>query len=194
MRTAEIHRVTKETNVRVKLNLDGSGLANIQTGVGFYDHMLHHIAHHGLFDLEIAATGDLHIDEHHTVEDVAIALGQALDRALGDRAGIVRMADAFVTMDEALAQVIIDLSGRAYCVCDATFTSDRMVGMGTSLVAHVFESIATHARMNLHARVLYGRDDHHKTEGLFKALGRALDAATQFDLRRSGVPSTKGVI
>lgn len=194
MRTAEIHRVTKETNVRVKLNLDGSGQANIQTGVGFYDHMLHQIAHHGLFDLDIAATGDLHIDEHHTVEDVAITLGQVIDRALGDRAGIVRMADAFVTMDEALAHVVLDLSGRAYCVCDAQFNSPRMGGMSTSLVVHVFESIATHGRMNLHARVLYGRDDHHKTEAMFKALGRALDAATRFDPRRSGVPSTKGAI
>jgi imidazoleglycerol-phosphate dehydratase len=194
MRSAEILRITNETQIKLTLNIDGTGQVNINTGVGFYDHMLHHIAHHGLFDLEISATGDLHIDEHHTVEDVAIALGQAFDKALGNRAGIVRMANAFVTMDEALAHVIVDLSGRPFCVFDAAFISDRMGTMGTSLVSHVFESMATQARMNLHARVLYGRDDHHKTEALFKALGRALDAATQIDPRRGGVPSTKGII
>lgn len=193
-RSAEITRKTNETDVFVRLKIDGTGQADIKTGIGFYDHMLHHVAHHGLFDLTIDATGDLHIDEHHTVEDVAITLGQALDRALGDRKGIVRMADAFVTMDEALAHVVVDLSGRPYCVVDAPFSSDRIGGLGTSLIAHVFESLATHARMNLHARALYGRDDHHKAEALFKALGRALDAATQIDPRRTGVPSTKGVI
>lgn len=193
-RTATIHRTTKETDVLVELNIDGAGKADISTGVGFYDHMLHHVAHHGLFDLTVKATGDLHIDEHHTAEDVAIALGQALNQALGDRAGIARMADAWVTMDEALAQVIVDLSGRPYAVFAGTFDTPRIGGLGTSLIPHVFESIATHARMNLHARVLYGRDDHHKAEALFKALGRALDAATIIDPRRSGVPSTKGVL
>ena len=193
-RTAEIHRATKETDVLVKLNLDGSGQVDIDTGVGFYDHMLHHVAHHGLFDLTIKAAGDLHIDEHHTVEDVAIVLGQAIDQALGDRKGIVRMADAWVTMDEALAQVIVDLSGRAYAVFHGEFTPTKIGGLGTTLIPHVFESIAAHGRMNLHARVLYGRDDHHKAEALFKALGRALDTATQLDPRRSGVPSTKGSI
>jgi imidazoleglycerol-phosphate dehydratase len=156
--------------------------------------MLHHVAHHGLFDLTIKATGDVHIDEHHTVEDVAIALGQAIDRALGDRAGVVRMADAWVTMDEALAQVIVDLSGRAYCVFTGTFDMPRIGGLAASLIPHVLESIATHGRMNLHSRVLYGRDDHHKAEAIFKALGRALDAATRLDPRRPGVPSTKGVL
>ena len=193
-RACEIHRVTRETDVLVSLNLDGSGQAEINTGIGFYDHMLHHVAHHGLFDLTVHATGDLHIDEHHTVEDVAITLGQALDRALGDRSGITRMADAFVTMDETLAQVIVDLSGRPYCVFQAEFTPLRMGGLSTSLVPHVFESLAVHARMNLHARVLYGRDDHHKAEALFKALGRSLCAAVAIDPRRSGVPSTKGVL
>jgi imidazoleglycerol-phosphate dehydratase len=194
MRTAEIRRTTRETDVTVMLDLDGSGKAEITTGVGFYDHMLHHVAHHGLFDLTVRATGDLHIDEHHTVEDVAIALGQALDKALGDRAGIARMADAFVTMDEALGHVIVDLSGRPYCVFDCAFATPAMGGMGTSLVPHVFESVAVHARANLHARVLYGRDDHHKAEALFKALGRALSMATRIDPRRGGVPSTKGVL
>jgi imidazoleglycerol-phosphate dehydratase len=193
-RTATIHRTTKETDVLVELNIDGAGKADISTGIGLYDHMLHHVAHHGLFDLTIKATGDLHIDEHHTAEDVAIALGQAMDKALGDRAGIARMADAWVTMDEALAQVIVDLSGRPYAVFTGTFDTPRIGGLGTSLIPHILESIATHARMNLHARVLYGRDDHHKAEALFKALGRALDAATIIDPRRSGVPSTKGVL
>ena len=193
-RTATIHRVTKETDVLIELNVDGAGRVDISTGIGFYDHMLHHVAHHGLFDLTIKATGDLHIDEHHTAEDVAIALGQALDQALGDRAGITRMADAWVTMDEALAQVIVDLSGRPYAVFAGAWDTPRIGGLGTSLIPHIFESIAAHARMNLHARVLYGRDDHHKAEALFKALGRALDAATIIDPRRNGVPSTKGVL
>jgi imidazoleglycerol-phosphate dehydratase len=194
MRTAEIHRVTKETDVRVLIELDGSGQADIVTGVGFYDHMLHHVAHHGLFNLTVRATGDLHIDEHHTVEDVAIALGQALDKALGHRAGITRMADAWVTMDEALAQVIVDLSGRPHAVFHGEWSAPHIGTLSTSLIPHVFESLAAHARMNLHTRVLYGRDDHHKAEALFKALGRALDAATLIDPRRGGVPSTKGVL
>ena len=193
-RTARIHRVTRETDVRVALDLDGAGQADLSTGVGFYDHVLGHVAHHGLFDLSVQASGDLHIDEHHTVEDVAIALGQAFDQALGDRAGVVRMADAFVAMDEALAHVVVDLSGRPYGVFDGRFDAPRIGGLSASLIPHVFETLATHARMNLHARVLYGRDDHHKAEALFKALGRALDAATSVDPRRTGVPSTKGVI
>jgi len=193
-RSATIQRATKETNVHIELNLDGTGQADIATGIGFLDHMLQHVAHHGLFDLTIKATGDLDIDEHHTAEDVAIALGQAFDQALGERAGITRMSDAWVTMDEALAHVIVDLSGRPYAVFSGTFDTPRIGTLGTSLIPHIFESIATHGRMNLHARVLYGRDDHHKAEGLFKALGRALDAATRIDPRRSGVPSTKGVL
>lgn len=194
-RIAHVERTTRETRVVVSLNLDGIGEAEINTGIGFYDHMLTHVAHHGLFDLVVRAEGDLHVDEHHTAEDVAIALGQALDQALGNRAGIVRMADAWVTMDEALAHVVVDLSGRPYTVFSAEFATPRIGGLGTSLIAHIFESLAVHARMNLHARVLYGRDDHHKAEALFKALGRALDAATQLDPRRAGrVPSTKGVL
>ena len=194
-RIGKIHRVTKETDVDIEINLDGTGQACINTGVGFYDHMLHHVAHHGLFDLTISATGDLHIDEHHTVEDIAICLGQVIDQALGSRSGIRRMADAFVTMDESLAQVIVDLSGRPYCVFDAAFAHGSKIGaMSTSLVAHVFESLSIHARMNLHARVIYGHDDHHKAEALFKALGRALNDAITIDPRRSGVPSTKGVL
>jgi imidazoleglycerol-phosphate dehydratase len=193
-RVASIHRVTRETDVSVELNLDGAGLADIQTGVGFFDHMLNHMALHGLFDLTIRATGDLGIDEHHTVEDVSLSLGDALDRALGDRAGIIRMADAFVTMDESLAHVVVDLSGRPYCVFNGTFDGPRVGALGTSLIPHAFESLATRARMNLHARIVHGRDDHHKAEALFKALGRALCGATRIDPRRAGVPSTKGVL
>ncbi len=193
-RVAEIHRITRETDVWVRLNLDGGGQADLRTGIGFFDHMLHHVAHHGLFDLTVKASGDLHIDAHHTVEDVAIVLGQAFDRALGDRAGIVRMADAWVTMDEALAQVIVDLSGRPYAVFNGEFAGPTVGGMSASLIPHILESLATHARMNLHARILCGRDDHHKAEAVFKALGRALDAATTIDPRRLGVPSTKGVL
>jgi len=193
-RIAKIHRATRETEVLIELELDGTGQADIQTGLGFYDHLLHHVAHHGLFDLRIRATGDLHIDEHHTVEDVAISLGQALDTALGDRSGIARMGDAFVPMDEALAHVVVDLSGRAYAVFEGAFGTPQVGQLATSLVPHALESLATHARMNLHTRVLYGRDDHHKAEAVFKALGRALDVATRLDPRRTGVPSTKGTL
>ncbi|MBO9345629.1 MAG: imidazoleglycerol-phosphate dehydratase HisB [Chloroflexi bacterium] len=193
-RHAHIHRKTNETEVTVSLDLDGQGDADVRTGIGFYDHLWGHVAHHGLFNLTIQASGDLDVDEHHTVEDVAIAFGQALNAALGERAGIVRMADAWVAMDEALAHVVVDLSGRPYAVFDAAFSTPKIGALGTSLIPHVFESIAAHGRLNLHARVLYGRDDHHKAEALFKALGRALDAATRIDPRRTGVPSTKGML
>lgn len=193
MRTATIKRETRETQIELSLNLDGTGKADINTGVGFYDHMLHHVAVHGLFDLTVKAEGDLHIDAHHTVEDVAICLGQAIDQALDNRAGIYRMGHAYVPMDEALARVVIDLSGRPFAVFDAPFVAPMLGTMPTALVQHVFESLSVHGRMNLHAHVLYGRDDHHMAEGLFKALGRALDAATQLDPRRGGfIPSTKG--
>lgn len=193
MRSASITRKTNETDIRLSLNLDGRGKADIVTGVGFYDHMLHHVAVHGLFDLSVQAEGDLHIDAHHTVEDVAIALGQALDNALDSRAGIYRMGYAYVPMDEALARVVIDLSGRPFAVFDAPFSAPMLGTMPTALVQHVFESLAVHGRMNLHAQVLYGRDDHHMAEALFKALGRALDTATQTDPRRGAtIPSTKG--
>lgn len=191
-RRATIARNTKETQIQLSLNLDGSGLAEIDTGVGFFDHMLHHVALHGLFDLQIQARGDLHIDSHHTIEDVAICLGRALDAALTSRAGIWRMGSATVPMDEALARVVVDLSGRPYAVVQADFTTPALGGMPTDLVMHALESIAAHARMNLHATVLYGRNDHHKAEALFKALGRALCQAVTRDPRRQGIPSTKG--
>ncbi len=193
-RTATITRNTNETQITLSLNLDGTGAAEIDTGVGFFDHMLHHIAHHGLIDLTVKAHGDLHIDSHHTIEDVAICLGRALDEALGDRKGIARMGYAYVPMDEALARVVVDMSGRPYAVIQAEFDTPMMGNMPTSLVVHVFESIAFGAKMNVHATVFYGRDDHHKAEALFKALGRALAAAVAVDPRRGGVPSTKGTL
>ena len=191
-RIATLERKTNETQVRVTLNLDGTGIADIATGVPMLDHLLSHVAVHGLIDLEIRATGDLQTDAHHTIEDVAIVLGDALDRALGDKRGIVRMGHAYVPMDESLAFVAIDLSGRAYAVIDAEFSVPMIGAMPASLVTHFFETLATHAKMNLHAKVLYGRDDHHKAEAMFKALGRALAIAVTMDARRVGVASTKG--
>jgi imidazoleglycerol-phosphate dehydratase len=193
-RTATIHRKTNETDIMLSLGLDGAGTHALATGVPFLDHLLAHVAVHGLLDLSVEAHGDLHIDEHHTVEDVAIVLGQALAQALGDRTGIRRMGHAYVPMDEALAFVAIDLSGRAYAVVDVSFSSPSIGTLGTSLVSHFLETLAVNGRMNLHARIMYGRDDHHKAEALFKALGRALRAAVEPDPRRSGVPSTKGIL
>jgi imidazoleglycerol-phosphate dehydratase len=193
MRTSTISRKTNETEISISINLDGTGKHEIATGIGFLDHMLTHIAVHGLFDLTVKAVGDLHIDEHHTVEDVAIVLGQTFAEALGDKKGIVRAAHAYVPMDEALAFVALDLSGRPYTVIQVEWRTPAVGGIAISLFEHFFESFAAAARINLHAQVLYGRDDHHKAEALFKALARALDAATQIDPRKAGVvPSTKG--
>lgn len=189
-----INRQTSETDIQLTLALDGTGQHDINTGVGFLDHMLTHVALHGLFDLQITASGDLHIDAHHTIEDVAIVLGQALDQTLGDRQGIRRMGQAYVPMDEALARVVLDLSGRPYSVIDANWHTPNIGQMPTSLVGHFLETVAVHGRMNLHARVFYGRDDHHQAEALFKALGRALRQAVALDERRQGVPSTKGTL
>lgn len=193
-RQATISRTTKETSIELSLTVDGTGQADVQTGIGFYDHMLTLFASHGLFDLRVLATGDLSVDEHHTAEDVAICLGQALDRALGDRAGIVRTAHSYVPMDEALGFVAVDLGGRPFCVFEAQWRTPRLGSLGTDLIGHIFETLAIHGRLNLHARLLYARNDHHGCEALFKALGRALDAATQVDPRRQSVPSTKGVL
>jgi len=195
MRTATIERHTTETQVQVTLDLDGSGQCDVSTGVGFLDHMLRHVAVHGLLDLSVRAQGDLEIDPHHTVEDVALALGACLDRALGERKGLVRMGHAYVPMDESLAFVAVDLSGRPYAVIDAAWSVPTIGQMPTTLVPHFLESLAVTGRMNLHARVLYGRDDHHRAEALFKALGRALEMAVCIEPRRGGnVPSTKGVL
>ena len=195
MRSVTLHRQTNETDIHLSLNLDGSGQHTIATGIGFLDHMLSHVAVHGLFDLTVNANGDLHVDAHHTIEDTALLLGQALADALGDKRGIVRIGAAYVPMDEALAFVAVDLSGRPYAVVDATWHGPAIGQFPTSLVGHFIESLSAAARANIHARVFYGRDDHHQAEALFKALGRALDAATTVDPRRAGqVPSTKGVI
>jgi imidazoleglycerol-phosphate dehydratase len=194
MRQAHIERSTKETQIKLHLNLDGRGQVQINTGIGFLDHMLTLFAGHGLFDLTVEAKGDLEIDEHHTAEDTMICLGKALDQALGDRRGIVRTAHSYVPMDEALALVAVDLGGRAYCVFEADFITPRLGQLGTDLIFHLFETLAIQARMNLHAKVFYGRNDHHKVEALFKALARALDAATTVDPRRQDVPSTKGTL
>lgn len=195
MRIAQIQRKTRETQIQVELNLDGAGIHEILTGVGFLDHMLSQLAWHGLFDLRLKAQGDLQVDVHHTVEDCALALGQAFDQALGERAGICRLGEASVPMDEALAFVCVDLSGRPYCVFEAAWHAPTVGSVPTSLFQHFCESLAVTARCNLHARVLYGRDDHHQAEALFKALGCALNRATQLDPRRSGrIPSTKGTL
>ena len=194
MRVGEVKRRTNETDVVLQLEVDGRGRFVGQTGIGFLDHMLALFAGHGLFDLNVSAHGDLHVDEHHTVEDVGICLGKALDQALGDRQGLVRTAHSYVPMDEALGFVAIDLGGRPYCVVEATWHTPRVGQLGTDLIYHFLEAVATHGRLNLHARVLYGRNDHHQVEALFKAFGRALDAATQIDPRRQGVPSTKGTL
>jgi imidazoleglycerol-phosphate dehydratase len=194
-RTATVRRETGETQIEITLTLDGLGHAQVNTGIGFLDHILHALARHARFNLHVQAKGDLHIDEHHTVEDVGITLGQAFGKALGDRAGIIRMSHAIVPMDEALALVAVDLSGRGYLVFDGTFDTPSIGQMGTSLLPHFLESFAREARMNVHARLLAGRDDHHRAEALFKALARALHQATRIDPTLSGeVPSTKGMI
>ena len=184
-------RRTRETDVQVDLAL-APGEAAIATGVPFFDHMLEQIARHGGLTLTVKARGDLQVDAHHTVEDVAICLGQALDKALGDRVGIVRTSHSYVPMDETLGLVVVDLSGRPYAVIDVEWHTTALGSLDPDLVRHFLETLAVHARMNLHAKVLYGRNDHHQAEALFKALARALDAATEIDQRREGVPSTKG--
>ncbi len=194
-RIAKISRKTNETDIQLEVNLDGSGIHQVDTGVGFLDHMLNHVAVHGMLDLRLKAGGDLQVDVHHTVEDCALVLGQAIDQALGERKGIVRMASAYAPMDETLALVCLDLSGRPYPVIQVEWRSPAVGGIPTSLLTHFFESLAFASRSNLHARVLYGRDDHHQAEALFKAFGRALEAAVQIDPRRRGsVPSTKGTL
>jgi len=191
-RISKIERETKETNISLQLNVDGSGRWEITTGIRMFDHLLSQLAQHGIFDIKVSASGS---DQHHLVEDVAICLGKALGEALGEKRGIVRMADIAVPMDDALVMVVLDLSGRGYTVLDLDFGDNDMFGFPTDLVRHFLESFASEARLNLHARVLYGSNDHHKAEALFKALGRALDAATVIDERVSGdLPSTKDLL
>lgn len=188
-------RETKETRVEVTLDLDGGGASSAETGIGMLNHLVEQIGKHGLFDLSVKAIGDLQVDEHHTVEDVGIALGQAFDQALGERKGIVRMADATVPLDEALASVAIDISGRPHCELDVTWTLDRIGELPASLVEHLLASFAAEAKLTLHARVLKGDNDHHRAEAMCKALGRSLMAATRIEPRLGGqAPSTKGSI
>ncbi|MCB8943251.1 MAG: imidazoleglycerol-phosphate dehydratase HisB [Ardenticatenaceae bacterium] len=193
-RIADVERKTAETEIVVTLGLDGTGRHEISTGVGFFDHVLTAVAVHGLFDLTVQAKGDLHIDTHHTIEDVGLVLGAALDKALGDRKGIQRMGHAYVTMDEALGFVAVDLSGRPYTVFNGQWHTPAIGQMPTDLVQHFFESVAVTGRLNLHARVEYGRNDHHQAEALFKALARALRMAVEMDARRADVASTKGTL
>jgi imidazoleglycerol-phosphate dehydratase len=190
-RIATVVRRTRETDVSVSVVLDGSGSTNIATGIGFYDHLLSSLAHHGLFDLEVRATGDLHVDEHHTVEDVALVLGSAVAQALGDRAGIVRFGDASVPMDESFASCVADIGGRPYSVVDLPFRGDRVGKLPLQLIEHAIEAFARTAGATIHLRGS-GRNDHHLAEASFKALGRALRQACEIDPRRVGVASTKG--
>ncbi len=188
-RTATIKRKTKETSISFNLDIDGSGQWEIDTGIKMFDHLLAQVAQHGRLDMKISATGN---DQHHLIEDVAICLGRAFSEALGEKRGITRMADATVPMDDALAMVAVDISGRGYTVLELPFSDNDMAGFPTDLIRHFLESLAAEAKINLHARVVYGTNDHHKAEALFKALGRALDMATRIDTRISGsLPSTK---
>jgi imidazoleglycerol-phosphate dehydratase len=197
-RTARVERTTKESSVVVELDLDGTGRADVSTGVGFYDHMLSSLAKHALVDLAVSATGDTHVDAHHTVEDVAIVLGQALREALGDKSGIRRFGDAAVPLDETLVQAVVDVSGRPYCVHEGEPDGQAYVLIGGSYVGsltrHVFETLAHTAGIALHVRVISGRDPHHLVEAQFKAVARALRAAIEPDPRVSGIPSTKGAL
>lgn len=190
-RRVRVARRTRETEIVVSLDLDGSGQADVETGIGFYDHVLGSLAHHGLFDIEIRATGDLHVDEHHTVEDVALVLGAAFAEALGDRAGIRRFGDSSVPMDESVAAAVIDIGGRPYAVIDLPFRAERAGTLPLQLVDHALESFARTAGATLHLRGT-GRNDHHLAEAAFKALGRSLRVACEPDPRRTGVASTKG--
>ena len=190
-RTATIQRSTRETSAEVTLDLDGSGEAQINTGVGFFDHLLTSLAHHSLIDLDVSVEGDLHIDDHHTVEDTALVIGEALAQALGDRAGIVRFADARVPMDEAVAEAVLDVSGRAYAVIDLPFTTERIGNLTTQNIPHALEAFSRTAGLTLHLSAR-GANDHHIAEAAFKALARALRTAVTIDPRRTGVPSTKG--
>ncbi len=194
-RTARAERVTKETRVVVELDLDGTGLAEVSTGVPFFDHMLAQLAKHGGIDLAVRANGDIEVDAHHTVEDTAIVLGEALRAALGDKAGIRRFGDALVPLDEALVQAAVDLSGRPYVVHEEPASMAPLIGSyDTTLTRHIFESLGSSAGICLHVRVLAGRNPHHIVEAQFKAVARALRDAAAPDPRSTGVPSTKGVL
>jgi imidazoleglycerol-phosphate dehydratase len=193
-RAAEVSRKTKETEITVRLVIDGQGESRIATGIHFFDHMLALFAKHGLFDVDIACQGDLEVDGHHTVEDVGIALGEAFHRALGSKEGMTRYGAAYVPMDEALSRAVVDFSGRPYLVCKAEFASEKMGAMSTELVEEFFRALAVNARINLHIEVLYGKNSHHMAEAMFKSVARAFCAAVARDPRVMGIPSTKGVL
>ncbi len=193
-RTAEKRRTTRETDVQVKIDLDGGGASKIATGIGFLDHMLDLFARHGLFDLEVTCSGDLHIDAHHSVEDIALTIGQAFAEALGEKAGIVRFGAAYVPMDETLARTVVDLSGRAFIVYRVPKSRDRIGELDVELVEHFWRSFAGEVRCNLHIELLYGANQHHILEAVFKSAARALSAATRISERIEGVLSTKGTL
>ena len=193
-RIAKIERKTKETQIELELNLDGEGRYEIGTGNGFFDHMLSHLARHGLMDLTLKAQGDLHVDAHHTVEDVAICLGQALDQALADKKGITRFGWAAVPMEDSLAQVAIDISGRPGLAYNVEFNAEKIGDFDVELVAEFLRSFSNNAKLNLHVIVPYGTNNHHIAEAIFKALGRSLSQAVGRDTRVKDVPSTKGVL
>jgi len=194
MRRAQIERKTKETNIKISINLDGSGAMNIGTGIGFFDHMLTHIARHGLFDLDVSAKGDLEVDAHHTVEDIGICLGKAFAKAVGDAAKITRFGHAVVPMDEALAEVAVDISGRPFLAFDAEFLAGKVGEFDAELVEEFFRAFAVNGKTTLHIVLRYGSNVHHSIEGIFKAFARALAEAVKIDPRVSGVPSTKGTL
>jgi imidazoleglycerol-phosphate dehydratase len=191
-RIAEVSRKTGETDIKVKINLDGSGKSNIDTGIGFFDHMLTAFAKHGFFDLDVKVVGDLNVDGHHTVEDTAIVIGNAINQAVGDKKGIRRYGSMLLPMDETLAMCAIDLCGRPYFVMDAEFTAPMIGDFDTQLVSEFFYSMSYAAMMNLHLRIVTGSNEHHKVEAMFKAFAKALDEATSFDPRITDVLSTKG--
>jgi imidazoleglycerol-phosphate dehydratase len=193
-RSTELSRKTAETDITLRLDIDGRGSSSIDTGIGFLDHMLTLFSKHGLLDLEVKASGDLQVDAHHTVEDVGIVLGQALKQALGDKKAIRRYGTAFVPMDEALAMVSVDIGGRPYLVCNVKYASERVGDMDTELVEEFFRAVSVNAGMNIHINVMYGSNNHHITEAVFKAFGRSLDEAVGFDQRIEGVMSTKGML
>jgi imidazoleglycerol-phosphate dehydratase len=193
-RIATIERATNETDVRIVLNLDGGGRGDIQTGIQFLDHMLALFAKHGLFDLEVRCQGDLEVDAHHSVEDIGICLGMALEKALGGKEGIVRFAHAYYPMDDTLVRVAVDLSGRPYLVYRVEVASERVGKLESELIEEFWKAVAAHSRMNVHIELLYGRNTHHIFEAVFKAAARALSLASGYDPRIRGVPSTKGVL
>lgn len=193
MRQATVNRETAETRIHLELVLDGEGRGHISTGQGFFDHMLSHIARHGGLNLRVQAAGDLHVDDHHLVEDVGLCLGKAIDQALGEKRGIERFGEAFVTMDEALARTVLDLSGRSYLVFHAGFSRDAINGLSLELVREFFRAVSTEGRMNLHVALLYGTNAHHQVEAIFKSFGRALRMAVRASAG-DAIPSTKGVL